>query len=62
MDRYKEKMPSYSQKQGLPRFKPLIKNDLPSPVTYNPVDKTSSTVERSPTASFPKGRVKNYLA
>jgi hypothetical protein len=59
INKYKEKMPAYSQKSKLIRFKPLVKNDKPSPVTYNPKDVI--TRERAAITAFPKDRVKNFL-
>jgi len=59
LNKYKERGPSFSQKSKLARFKPLVKNDLPSPVSYNPKD--ALTHFRATVSAFPKGRVKNFV-
>jgi len=38
MDRYKERSPAWTDKSKVVRIKPIVKNDLPSPVSYNPND------------------------
>jgi len=54
MDRYKERSPAWTEKSKIVRIKPIVKNDLPSPCSYNPQDLRQSYRERTVVLPFNK--------
>lgn len=48
LDMIKPRMPDYTQKSKVERFKPWVKTDEPSPQSYKPDDLVSSARRKSP--------------
>jgi|LauGreDrversion4_2_1035121.scaffolds.fasta_scaffold531624_1 hypothetical protein len=54
-------MPIYSQQSKVIRFKPLEKDNSPSPATYVKNDRRLSYRESSPKVAFPQEKGKSYM-
>ncbi len=61
LDTIKTRMPIYSQQSKVVRFKPLEKDDSPSPTTYVKNDTRLSYRQTSPKVAFSLEKDKNYM-